>query len=441
MRAIWRWLQWLRRPGLIVLAAANLWWGIWALVAPHGFFTTFPGFGQRWTAGYPPYNEHLVSDLGATFTTLGVLLVIAAVRDNRHTTRLVLAGVLTFNIIHLTFHSWHQGGLDDAAYQASLGTLVLGVVGPLALAALTITPRKKVGRDPEYLRFMRKVEAGAAAPPAAPAQDRADFRAVMGQVASTPIGEVRDLTIDDHLPGRLYRPTTPTDTLLVYFHGGGWTVGDIESFDPVVRILVDATGVAMLSVDYRLSPERPYPAAVHDAEAAVRWALAHHGELGADRIGVAGDSAGGTIAAAVANRLAGPDVRLALQLLIYPAVDLRQPPPVPPDPDGLNLVPGDVDQNRRNYVGTADPSNPDISPLLAARVSDAPPTVIVTAEYDRWRPQGLAYAEKLRTAGVPVEVVEAAGLDHGFVGWVQFAKRPKAAVSEIGQAVRRTLRH
>jgi acetyl esterase len=438
---MWQRLQTLRRPGLAILAAVNLWWGTWALAAPANFFRMFPGFGHHWTAGYPPYNQHLVADLGATFITLGVLLVIATYKDQRQTTRVVLAGVFTFNAIHLAFHALHRGELAAFDYQSSIGTLVLGVLGPLAVFALTITGPKKVGRDPDYLRFMRRVEESIRnATPSTPQRRRANVSEAMREVRRVPVGEVRDLLIDGRLPARLYRPVTATDTLLVFFHGGGWCIGDLDSWDPIVRTLVDATGVAMLAIDYRLAPEHPYPAAIDDAEEAVRWALAHHRDLDADRIGVAGDSAGGTIAAAVANRLAGPDVRLALQLLIYPAVDLRQQPPIVPDPDRLQLYRGDTDENRRNYVAAADPSHPDVSPLLAPDVSDAPPTVIVTAEYDRLRPQGLAYAEKLRQAGVPLEIFDAAQLDHAFVGWVQFAKRPAAAVSEIGQAVRRMLR-
>ena len=138
----------LLRSGLAVLAALNLWWGAWARLAPRHFFDTFPGWGQRWTAAYAPYNEHLVTDLGSTFLTLGFLLVVAAALDDRPLRRTVLSGVLLFGALHLAFHATDRGSLGGAEYGASLVTLAGGVVLPAALLALDVfRSRRSRGRD------------------------------------------------------------------------------------------------------------------------------------------------------------------------------------------------------------------------------------------------------------------------------------------------------
>jgi hypothetical protein len=124
------------RVTLGVLAALNLAWGAWAVTTPAHFFDTFPGFGHRWTAAYPPYNGHLVSDLGATFLTLGVLLLIATVLSDRRVTRVVLAGVVTFNALHLAYHLTHHGLLHGVDLAASLASLALGVLVPVAVWVL-----------------------------------------------------------------------------------------------------------------------------------------------------------------------------------------------------------------------------------------------------------------------------------------------------------------
>jgi hypothetical protein len=121
------------RGALGVLAAANLWWGLWAITAPRGFFDKFPGWGHRWTAAYPPYNEHLVNDLGATFLTLGVLLAVATALNDRRVTTVVLVGVLLFNSLHLAFHATRHGMLTGFDLGASLTILAAGVAVPIAL--------------------------------------------------------------------------------------------------------------------------------------------------------------------------------------------------------------------------------------------------------------------------------------------------------------------
>jgi hypothetical protein len=124
------------RLGMAVFAALNLSWGVWARLWPGPFFNSFPGFGLRWTAAYPPYNEHLVTDLGSTFLTLGFLLAAAAFVDDRRLRRLALAGVIVFNTSHLAFHATHSGDMRGFDLTASLATLVVGVVGPAILLGL-----------------------------------------------------------------------------------------------------------------------------------------------------------------------------------------------------------------------------------------------------------------------------------------------------------------
>ncbi|WP_067831228.1 alpha/beta hydrolase fold domain-containing protein [Actinomadura kijaniata] len=307
-----------------------------------------------------------------------------------------------------------------------------------------------MGRDPDYLQFLRRRLATAGPAPARPgrlsprqrvAWARREHAAALAAVPRPPVAQVRDVVIDGpggRLPARLYRPggADPVPGL-VYFHGGGWMLGDVESYDPVARALVVASGVAVVSVDYRRPPEDPFPAAVDDAVAAVGWTVRNARRLGLDaaRLGVAGDSAGGQIAAAAALRLRGTGMAAAVQVLVYPALDLRAVPPAPPDPDGLVFPPTDLRWVVETYLDGADPAHPEVSPLLAPEVSGLPPAVVATAEYDRLRPQGLAYAARLRAAGVPVTLIPGAGLDHGYLGWGSFARRPAAAVARIGAAV------
>ncbi|MWK40126.1 alpha/beta hydrolase fold domain-containing protein [Actinomadura sp. J1-007] len=278
------------------------------------------------------------------------------------------------------------------------------------------------------------------------AEARRAHAADLAAVPRVPVGAVRDLVVDgaagplharSYLPaGREGGPAPGPVPGLVYFHGGGWVLGDVECYDPVVRALVAACGVGVVSVDYRRPPEDPFPAAVDDAAAATRWVAAHAAGLGFDagRVGVAGDSAGGQIAAVTAARLRGEG--LAAQVLVYPALDLREVPPAAPDPDGLVFGPSGVERVLAMYVRDADRGSPEVSPLLAGTVRGLPPAVVATAEYDRLRPQGEAYAARLREAGVPVALVAGTGLDHGYLGWGSFARRPAEAVAEIGAAVR-----
>jgi acetyl esterase len=298
-----------------------------------------------------------------------------------------------------------------------------------------------MGRDPQYLAFMRAVEQAIAANETTTVeQERADHRSAMAQVPTSPLALEQDLKVAG-LRARLYHPAPGTILPgLVFFHGGGFYLGDVESYDPVVRELVKATGCAMVSVDHRLAPEHPFPAAVDDAVAATTDVVGRAEELGIDanRVGVAGDSSGANLAAVAAIKLRGR-VPLALQLLVYGVYDLTDEPVRPPDPDGLVLGGVPFHELRERYLAGSDPAHPDASPMLTEDLSGLPPAVIVVAEYDRLREQGVRYAERLRAAGVPVSFVSGTGLDHAFVAWGAFASRPADAIAELGASVRNAL--
>lgn len=268
-------------------------------------------------------------------------------------------------------------------------------------------------------------------------------RAHVKEMARLPrpgLARVRDLVVAG-LPARLYLPrATERLPVLVYFHGGGWVLGDIDSYDPAARTLALASDAAVLSINYRRPPEAPFPAAVEDAEAAVHWTFAHATALGLDpaRIGVAGDSAGGQICVATALRLAassdGP--QLALQLLIYPALDLRAAPPVQ-----AGASPGDGATRRllermfTLYLGETDRSHPEASPLLAPDLARLPTTVMVTAEHDLLRPQGEEFAHLTREAGVDTTLFTGHGLAHGFLGREPSADQPTSLTRRFGRQV------
>lgn len=255
---------------------------------------------------------------------------------------------------------------------------------------------------------------------------------------AVPVRSVEDVTLPGpagDLAARVYRPDAegarPT---VVLFHGGGWVIGDLDTHDNMARSICRDCEAVVVSVDYRLAPEAPFPAAVEDALAATRWVASRLADLGGDgRLAVAGDSAGGNLAAVVAQQLrdaGGP--ALTAQLLVYPAVD----------------VTGDYASRWENAEGyfldlptmawfmdhyAADAAlheDPRISPLRHTDLSGLPPAVVVTAEYDPLRDEGEAYAEALVAAGVPVEVRRFDGMIHGFFDMGAFSPGAQAAIDE-----------
>ena len=254
-----------------------------------------------------------------------------------------------------------------------------------------------------------------------------------------PIHERRDLDAGG-VPARLYRPNDDDGLgLLVYLHGGGWVVGSVDGHDNLCRILANRAGAAVLSLDYRLAPEHPFPAALEDAIAATRWAHAQAEELGADprRLAIGGDSAGANLAAVVAQLAPVP---LRFQLLFYPATDLRcGRPSYDEHAEGYVLTSAGVTWFIGHYLSgeMSAPDDPRVSPILAedAALRATPPALVVTAEYDPLRDEGLAYAERLRDVGVEVAAVHYDSMMHGFMSLSDFLDDGKAALALAGDAL------
>jgi acetyl esterase len=253
------------------------------------------------------------------------------------------------------------------------------------------------------------------------------------------IADYRIATTPRVLRGRLYRPAARSSALIVYFHGGGWTLGDLESSDGSLRRLSQVTGFASLSVEYSLAPEFPFPAAVEDAIAATQWAFDHIRELvGHDvPVIVAGESAGGNLAAVVAliSRDAGKPA-VAAQLLICPSVApidaeaVRHiEAPFPP----LEAISWFYDQ----YIPEVSRrSDPRFAPLGVADLSGLPPAFVLTAEYDFLRDQGEHYAERLSSAGVITRTKRYLGTFHGFFELDGGLQHSTAAIDDIGHFIR-----
>jgi acetyl esterase/lipase len=254
------------------------------------------------------------------------------------------------------------------------------------------------------------------------------------------VAHVEDREVDG-IRIRIYRPQAEgLLPAIVYFHGGGWVVGTIDSHDPLTRALAARTPAVVVSVGYRLAPEHPFPAAVDDALTVTQWVAEHGTELDADtgRLVVAGDSAGGNLAAVVAARARDEGPPLALQVLIYPVTDA--------DLDssgyarlgeGLNLTRDKMEWYWGRYLQGADPAHPHASPLRTGDLVGVAPALVQTAEYDPLADEGAAYAKRLRKAGVPVTLTQYEGQIHGFVRLPTYCgKDADEAIAEIGSAVR-----
>jgi acetyl esterase len=235
-------------------------------------------------------------------------------------------------------------------------------------------------------------------------------------------------TYDRFVPGasgpllaRVYIPrgTAAAAPALAFFHGGGWVIGSILTHDGICRALARDARVVVVSIDYRLAPDHPFPAGREDAITATRWILANAGSLGVDssRVAVGGDSAGGNLAALTAQALRGDKLRPAFQLLAYPATDLtRSQPSHQLFRDGYFLDRASIGWYLQHYA--PDPvihTDPRASPLFAGDLSGLPPAFVVTAGFDPLRDEGRAYAEKMRAAGVPTEYACVDGAVHGIL--------------------------
>jgi acetyl esterase len=263
------------------------------------------------------------------------------------------------------------------------------------------------------------------------------FKALGGE--SEALARVEDLRIPGtagDIPARLYaserggfRPA------LIYLHGGGWVIGNVDTHDPICRSLAKESGAVVVSVDYRLAPEHKFPAAVEDAHAATRWLGANAGRLGIDasRIVIGGDSAGGNLATVVAMRCRdGGGPPLAAQVLVYPVIDLglSETTSYRELREGYFLGRDEMAWFAGHYLPSPEVArNPEASPLLARDLSRLPRALVITAEFDPLRDEGEAYAGRLRQAGVSVTLTRYPGMIHGF-----FVMR--GAISAGQQAIR-----
>jgi acetyl esterase len=255
-----------------------------------------------------------------------------------------------------------------------------------------------------------------------------------------PLARVEDMSIPGpggDIPVRLYASENGgIHPALVYFHGGGFVFGNLDTHDAVCRALAKQSGAVVISVDYRLSPESKFPAAVEDSYAATKWVAANAGRLGIDarRIAVGGDSAGGNLATVIAMRCrdaGGP--ALALQLLFYPVTDMSTFDTASHRElgEGYFLTRAAMEWFSGHYVSSADHKrNPEVSPLLAPDLSGLPPAVVITAEFDPLRDEGEAYARRLQEAGVPVTVKRYPGMIHGFVSMHGLITGGREAIQE-----------
>lgn len=243
---------------------------------------------------------------------------------------------------------------------------------------------------------------------------------------------------------RHYTPvnTVPVEPLLVFFHGGGFSVGDIETHDGLCRLLCRDGGVHVLSVDYRLAPEHKAPAALQDCYAAYRWALEHATELGADptRIAVGGDSAGGNLATVVSRQARSDGVPLpVLQLLLYPITQFGgETRSMTLFADGYYLAKDDMDWFRDNYLSGASVAwaDPSVSPLRADDLCGLPPALLVTGGFDPLRDEGNQYAEALAAAGVAVDHRQYGSMVHAFANFFPLGGGSVAAMTDVISALR-----
>ena len=276
---------------------------------------------------------------------------------------------------------------------------------------------------------------------------RTQLRKLAGMIDSGVAVGIRDLSIPGPagpLTVRHYSPvnTRGTEPVLVFFHGGGFVVGDLETHDGLCRLMCRDAEVHVLAVDYRLAPEHPAPAAIEDCYAAYRWALEHAGELGADaaRVAVGGDSAGGNLAAVVSQLSRRDGIALpALQLLLYPvtnfAGDTRSKTLFS---DGYFLTKKDTDWFRDNYLcgSSLAVSDPLISPLLADDLSGLPPAMVLTGGFDPLRDEGNQYAEALAAAGVDVDHRQFGSLVHAFANFFPLGGASATGTAEMVSGLR-----
>lgn len=267
-----------------------------------------------------------------------------------------------------------------------------------------------------------------------------------------PVRTVESISVpggDGDVRARVYRPfgseaaAVPT---VLWIHGGGWMTGSLDTADTAARTIADQVGAVVVTLDYRLAPEHPWPAGLEDVLAALSWVRHNAGLLGGDpaRLAVGGDSAGGNLAAVAAQWARDEGLPLAAQLLVYPVADAdlacEDYPSRVQNASGYYVGWADIEQCVRTYLGAdADPADPRISPLRAENLAGVAPAVVVTVEYDTLRDEGDAYAAALRAAGVTVVHQRVAGLVHGAFDMLGGSATARAAMVRATAALRSLL--
>jgi acetyl esterase len=265
------------------------------------------------------------------------------------------------------------------------------------------------------------------------------------QFVPEPVASVADRRSPGGVPVRIFEPCEPRGGTVVYLHGGGWVVGDVETHDPLSRRVANVTGARVVSVGYRLAPEHPFPAGLDDAEHVLRWI----GQESADEpVGVAGDSAGASLAAGLALRARDQEIPLAAQLLFYPATDPSMASgSYAENGEGYFLTRHDMAWFYRQYLpALGDDSEPEAglgyaeANLAYANVTRVAPAVVATGEFDPLRDEGAAYASRLKNGGVRTEYVPGPGLIHGYAAFLGVVDAADATATEAMEAFGRLLR-
>jgi acetyl esterase len=279
-----------------------------------------------------------------------------------------------------------------------------------------------------------------------PAEARTTYNNLTDLIGTGPeLHQIEDLALPGMAPSRLYRPSAVRPLpVVMYFHGGGWELGNIGTHDTLCRRLAQGSGSAVVSVDYRLAPEHPFPAALEDCCAATRHIWENAVDLGFDptRIAVCGDSAGGNLAACTALKLRdenGP--KLHSQWLIYPVIEANfESGSYQAFAADHGLTRAEMQWFWDQYVPKVDDrSNPYVAPIFAGTLAGLPPAHVLTAEYDVLRDEGEAYAEKLKAAGVPMTLLRYGGMLHGFVHFCEPFDDGKRAVTALACAIKEAL--